>query len=51
MTDETYEKSRLEGLRSARESAKDAIKACILINVGAAGGLLASMGSLSHGSK
>ena len=29
---ETYEKARLEALRSAMESAKDAIKACVLIN-------------------
>ena len=46
-TGETYEKARLEALRSAMESAKDAIKACLLINGGAAGGLLAFMGHLA----
>ena len=44
---ETYAKARLESLRSAMESAKDAIKACLLINGGAAGGLLAFMGHLA----
>lgn len=41
------EKSRLEALRSAMDSAKDAIKACILINGGAAGALLVFMGHLA----
>ena len=47
LTGETYEKARLEALRSAMESAKDAIKACILINGGAAGALLVFMGHLA----
>jgi hypothetical protein len=45
--DGTDEKIRLEALRSAMESAKDAIKACILINGGAAGALLVFMGHLA----
>lgn len=41
------EKGRLESLRSAMDSAKDAVRARILINGGAAGGLLVFMGHLA----
>ena len=48
IVEELDEKIRLESLRSAMESAKDApIKACILINGGAAGALLVFMGHLA----
>ena len=47
VTDETYEKSRLEALHYAFDSAKEGIKACIFINGGAAGALLVFMGHLA----
>jgi hypothetical protein len=41
-----YQQERLECLRSALESAKETIKACLLINSGTAVALLAFMGHL-----
>jgi len=46
-TQDIDEKIRLETLRCAIEHARDAIKACILINGGGAGALLAFMGHLA----